>query len=72
MFRVGGSLAARVWDFNEGPPNEGPSGPNPSAGSATPAACWALPQPRQRRAEPEKGFRAAFFISHKGITGTKK
>ena len=29
-------------------------------------------QPRQRRAEPEKGFRAAFFISHKGITGTKK
>ena len=25
----------------------------------------ALAQPRQRRAEPEKGFRAAFFISHK-------
>ena len=39
VFRVGGSLAARVWDFNEGPPNEGPSGPNPSAGSAAPAAC---------------------------------
>ena len=32
----------------------------------------ALAQPRQRRAEPEKGFRAALFISHKGITGTKK
>ena len=39
VFRVRGSLAARVWKYHETMDDETTPGPNPSAGSAAPAAC---------------------------------